>query len=51
MTITVRHYGLTAEKLNLIINYDIKYRLGGREQAMRVKSEPHVANFHIAPGI
>jgi hypothetical protein len=23
-----RHYGLTAEELDFIINYDIKYRMG-----------------------
>ena len=26
--VLARHYGLTAEKLDYIINYDIKYRLG-----------------------
>jgi hypothetical protein len=24
-----RHYGFTEEELDLIINYDIKYRMGG----------------------
>lgn len=23
-----RHYGLTAEELDFVVNYDIKYRLG-----------------------
>jgi hypothetical protein len=26
--VLARHYGLTAEELDFIINYDIKYRLG-----------------------
>ena len=26
-----RHYGLTAEELDFIINYDIKYRMGGND--------------------
>ncbi len=25
---TSRHYGFTAEELDFILNYDIKYRLG-----------------------
>jgi hypothetical protein len=28
-----RHYGFTEEELDFIINYDIKYRLGGDSQA------------------
>ena len=27
-TVLARHYGFTAEELDFIINYDIKYRLG-----------------------
>ena len=26
--VLARHYGFTAEELDFIINYDIKYRLG-----------------------
>jgi hypothetical protein len=26
--VLTRHYGLTAEELDFIINYDIKYRMG-----------------------
>ena len=26
-----RHYGFTEEELDFIINYDIKYRMGGAE--------------------
>jgi len=28
-TILLRHYGFTDEELDFIINYDIKYRMGG----------------------
>jgi hypothetical protein len=28
-----RHYGLTAEELDFIINYDIKYRMGAEESS------------------
>ena len=27
-TVLAGHYGLTAEELDLILNYDIKYRMG-----------------------
>lgn len=27
-TVLARHYGFTAEELDFIVNYDIKYRLG-----------------------
>ena len=27
-TVLARHYGFTAEELDFILNYDIKYRLG-----------------------
>lgn len=30
-TVLAKHYGFTAEELDFIINYDIKYRLGGME--------------------
>jgi hypothetical protein len=26
-----KHYGFAAEELDFIINYDIKYRMGGKE--------------------
>jgi hypothetical protein len=33
-TVLAEHYGFTAEELDFILNYDIKYRLGrGEEQA------------------
>jgi hypothetical protein len=28
-----RHYGLTAEELDFIINYDVKYRLGAGDES------------------
>ena len=28
MTLQVKHYGVTEEGLDFIINYDIKYRMG-----------------------
>ncbi|MGH6636477.1 MAG: hypothetical protein ACRED0_10230, partial [Gammaproteobacteria bacterium] len=28
--VLARHYGFTDEELDFIINYDIKYRMGGR---------------------
>jgi len=27
-----RHYGFTDEELDFIINYDIKYRMGGADE-------------------
>ncbi len=32
-TVLARHYGLTAEELDFIVNYDIKYRLGRDAEA------------------
>jgi hypothetical protein len=31
-TVLARHYGFTEEELDYIINYDIKYRMGGAEE-------------------
>jgi len=32
-TATARHYGFTAEELDFILNYDIKYRLGRESES------------------
>ena len=31
-TMLAGHYGFTAEELDFILNYDIKYRLGGNAE-------------------
>jgi hypothetical protein len=31
LCVLARHYGFTAEELDYILNYDIKYRLGAEE--------------------
>lgn len=31
-TVLARHYGLTADESDFIINYDIKYRMGGSDE-------------------
>jgi hypothetical protein len=30
---SAEHYGFTEEELDFIINYDIRYRMGGAEEA------------------
>jgi hypothetical protein len=30
-TVLAKHYGFTPEELDYIINYDIKYRMGGAD--------------------
>jgi hypothetical protein len=35
---TAKHYGLTEKELDFIINYDIKYKMGGEFQNIDWKS-------------